>query len=121
MSHISKFSYFFHISYLGHYFSTVPIFYVTFFDCLHIFRIFIPTRWKFTPQITVIFYHPFPNYRGWNFHQFSPPGKPVRGREVRFNRARIGICCKSFISKHTIILIFIIINYTHTPSNLHRK
>ena len=28
---------------MGHYFSTAPTFYVTFFDCLHIFRICLPT------------------------------------------------------------------------------
>ena len=27
----------------GHYFSTTPTFYVTFLDCLHIFRICLPT------------------------------------------------------------------------------
>ena len=91
---------------MGQYlFSTAPIVYVTFFDCLYIFRICLHTWWEFTPQITSICYHPFPNYRGWNFHPFSPP-MPVRGREVRFNRAPylryyqsthfafIGFCCK---------------------------
>ena len=53
---------------VGHYFSTAPTFYVTFFDCLHIFRICLPTWSKFTPWSTDVCYHPFPNCRGWNFH-----------------------------------------------------
>ena len=53
---------------MGYYFSTAPTFYVTFFVCLHIFRICLPTWFKFTPQSTDVCYHPFPNCRGWNFH-----------------------------------------------------